>query len=243
MPELDFSFTDGSQLHSTTARKLIQVVVWEENRHLDEQHVASLQEAADPRALQGPYSIVTYRVEDAPADSNYLIDGQHRQAVLQRYFAANPTAEDFPVLCRRYFPVDHAAAVEIFKTINTAKPMVYAGSATERLHAIQKALQRAFIAERPGGKPVFLIRENCNRPRLNTSHLAAALKTYGIHERADLTPAIIVAHAEKMNDWYAADVNRIPMHATHSTIDKACEYKFYLGLDPRCTWLQGLYQP
>lgn len=240
MPELDFSFTDGSQLHSTTARKLIQVVVWEENRHLDEQHVSSLQEAADPRALQGPYSIVTYRVEDAPSDSNYLIDGQHRQAVLQRYFAANPTAEDFPVLCRRYFPADHAAAVEIFKTINTAKPMAYAGSATERLHAMQKALQRAFIAERPGAKPVFLIRENCNRPCLNTSYLAAALKTYGLHERADLTPAAIVAHAEKMNVWYAADLNRIPAQVTQTIMDKARDLNFYLGLDPRCTWLTGL---
>jgi hypothetical protein len=221
-----------------SARKLSMTSVWEENRHLDESHVAALHATADPRSLQGPYGIVTYRATDADTDSNLLIDGQHRQAVLKRYFEANPIADDFQVLCRRYFPADHIAAVEIFKTINTAKPMVYAGSSTERLHQIQRALQSAFI--HTGSKPVVLIRENCNRPCLNTAHLASALKLYGLHERHDLPIAAIIAHAEKMNVWYAEDQNRCPVQVTRTIMDKAREYNFYLGLDPRCMWLMGL---
>lgn len=237
MPLLEFTFHDGSQLHSMSARKLSMTAVWEENRHLDEQHVATLQATADPRSLQGPYSIATYRID--AGEANLLIDGQHRQAVLKRYFDANPTADDFQVLCRRYFPADHTAAVEIFKTINTAKPMVYAGSATERLHQIQRALQSAFI-HTGSGKAVVLIRENCNRPCLNTTHLAAAIKLYGLNERKDLSDADIVAHAKRVNDWYAEDLSRIPVAVTTGIWEKAKEYNFYLGLDPRCTWLLGL---
>jgi hypothetical protein len=241
MPVLEFAFTDGSHLHSMSALKLSQTAVWEANRHLDEQHVEALSVAADPRTLQGLYSIVTYRAtSDAATDSNLLIDGQHRQAVLKRYFAANPTAEDFQVLCRRYFPADHAAAVGIFKAINTAKPMPYAGSSLERLHEIQKALQRAFIADKAGGKSTILIRENCNRPYLNMSHLAEAIKRNGLHERQDLHIADIVSYAEKMNAWYADDLNRLTVKGTAKIYQKAQELNFYLGLDPQCGWLVGL---
>lgn len=236
-----FTFADGSQLRSLSARNLSQTAVWEANRHLDEQHADSLYTAADPRTLQGLYSIVTYRAtSDAATESNLLIDGQHRQAVLKRYFAENPTAEDFHVLCRRYFPADHAAAVEIFKAINTAKPMPYAGSSLERLHDIQKALQRAFIADKAGGKSTLLIRENCNRPYLNMSHLAEAIKRVGLHERQDLPIAKIVAFAEKMNAWYADDLNRLTVKGTPNIFQKAQELSFYLGLDPQCGWLVGL---
>jgi hypothetical protein len=160
--------------------------------------------------------------------------------VLRRYFIREPAAEDFPVLVRRYQIADHAAAITIFQQINHAKPMVYRGSPTERLHDIVTALSRAFLYERKDGSAVMLIRPGCNRPCLNTEHLEAALKARRILDRPELTPAVIVAHAEKMNAVYALDNTSVPAGHTRSMMVRACEYSFFLGLDPKCGWLAGL---
>ena len=108
------------------------------------------------------------------------------------------------------------------------------------LHAFVAALKREFIADGPHGRLISLVRPACNRPFLNTEHLEAALKLYGIHEREDLTPADIVNHARLMNGWYAADHNRVGAKYTQGILDNAVRYKFFLGLDPKCQWLIGL---
>jgi hypothetical protein len=73
------------------------------------------------------------------------------------------------------------------------------------------------------------------------AHLETALKTYGIHERTDLTLPQIVTHAEKMNGFYAVDPRaRVPARVTENIWNRATEAGFYLGLDPHCTWLAEL---
>jgi hypothetical protein len=66
------------------------------------------------------------------------------------------------------------------------------------------------------------------------------IKTYGIHERTDLTPEDFIKHAESMNAFYAEDLHRINAQFTKHTLDRAVEYGFYLGLDPKCSWLLPL---
>jgi hypothetical protein len=237
-----FTFTDHSALYATTATWLIKQPVWEANRVLDESHVAALQKSIqDPRSIQGPFSVVMYTDELTGQSTHRVIDGQHRREVLARYFAANPDAPDFPILCRRYVITDNASAVAIFQQINFAKPMVYKGSPEERLHAMVVALQRAFVSEPNGaGALRALIRPGCNRPALNTEHLETALRRFGIPDRTDITPADVVAHAEKMNAWYAEDESRLTAKMTRTILDRARDYGFYLGLDSRCPWLMGL---
>ena len=236
-----FTFADGqSRLYSVSARWITTLPVWEGNRVLDDTHVAALRASiADPTQIQGPFGVVEY-ADDTGALQRRIIDGQHRQAVLADYFTENPTVPDFPVLARRYTGItDHAAAVKIFQQINHAKPMVYKGSSTEHLHEIVTALRRAFLVDRRGG-PLQLIRHGCNRPALSVEHLDTAIKLFRIHERTDLTPADIVVHAQKMNDWFAEDHARIPVTVSASTLARAIEYRFFLGLDPRCNWLMEL---
>jgi hypothetical protein len=241
-----FTYTDGSSLWQVSARWLANIQVWEGNRVMDETHLAALTAAiTDPRQIQGPFSVVEYAAEDGSRQRK-IIDGQHRQAVLIHYFATEGEGEgegetDFPVLVRRYTVADHAATITIFQQINHAKPMEYRGSPTERLHDIVRAMCREFIGERSKGGIVALIRTGCNRPALSVEHLETALKAYRIHERGDLTPAAIVEHARKMNGLYAEDTSRIPVASvTASILTKAEEYGFYLGLDPKCSWLAGL---
>lgn len=242
-PALLFTFTDGSTLHSISARRLASFPTWEGNRVLDEAHVAALQASIqDPTEVQGPFTVIDYPSETVAGTFEHrILDGQHRAAVLKRHFEATPTAADFAVLVRRYTGKDHAAAIAIFQQINNAKPMLYKGSDTDRLHSITAAFQKAFIGARKSGEPLFLVRPTCNRPFLSMETLVAALRTYKIHERTDLSPADIVAHAESINSFYAEDpTGRIPVTVTRTMMDRAEEYGFFLGLDPKCAWLLPL---
>lgn len=245
-PNQLFTFTDGSLLYSVSARWFVSLPVWEANRVMDTAHVDALEAAIrTPAEIQGPFSVVTYPNEESGKEENRIIDGQHRQEVLRRYFdRTTGSASDFKVLCRRYRIANHDAAVAIFQQINHCKPMVYKGSPTERLHEIVTALRKNFVSERKGGAAAFLIREGCNRPCLNIEHLQTALKVYGIHERTDLTVQQIVEHAEKENAFYAADPRgRVPARVTENIWSRATEAGFYLGLDPHCGWLSGLKNP
>ena len=233
-----FTYSDESQLFCGSAKQLITFNVWEGNRVLDEAHVEDLTRTIKaPQDIQGPFSIIEY-----PDDSGRLqwnvIDGQHRQAVLKHHFT-NPDATDFPVLARIYKIADHAAAIRIFQQINHAKPMEYKGSPTERLHEFVEAARKHFISDRGKGDP-RLIRPSTTRPFLSISDLEAAIKRYAIHERAELTPKQFVEYAEGMNEFYAEDLARIPSGFTAASLNKAAELGFYLGLDPKCTWLLGL---
>ncbi len=221
----------------------MEQTVWEANRTLDADHALTLERhVADPRTLQGPFTIVTYNTEDRAVQLRVL-DGQHRQEVIRRYFNAHPSADDFQVLVRRYQIAGHEEAVAIFQQINHAKPIQYRGSDTERLHAIVSALRRRFLHEGRSGL-IALVRAGCNRPALSTENLEGALKLYGIHTRTDITPEDIVDFAEATNDWIAANpLERGQARVTKSILDRATEYQFYLGLDPRCQWLAGLRAP
>ncbi|NDE16714.1 hypothetical protein EBZ80_17455 [bacterium] len=54
-----FTFTDGNVLRVGPARALLRYPVWEGNRVMDDEHVATLEAATtDPTQLQGPFSIV-----------------------------------------------------------------------------------------------------------------------------------------------------------------------------------------
>ena len=236
-----FTYSDGSKLFRYSAKAFIErFPVWEANRTMDEAHVTDLEASIRSISeIQGPFSVISY-MDDDKNIQNRVIDGQHRQEVMRRFFLKNPAVADFDVLVRRYTITDHAAAISIFQKINYAKPMIYRGSTTERFHEIVTALKRRYIGYKPDGSPVALIRPKCNRPFLSIEALEEAVKSYRVHERADLTDEQIVAHAEKMNAFYAEDPGRIQTRCTKNTLDRAIEYGFYLGLDPACTWLLGL---
>ena len=247
-PALLFTFADGSTLHSISAVRLASFPTWEGNRVLDEDHVTALRTSIrDPTEVQGPFTVMDYPSETIPGRTEHrILDGQHRAAVLKRYFEAatsSPPA-DFAVLVRRYTGRDHDAAIAIFQQINNAKPMTYRGSETERLHAITAAFQKAFVGARKSGEALFLVRPTCNRPFLSMEILTAAIRLYKIHERTDLTSTDIIHHAESMNTFYAEDPTaRLPVTVTRTMMDRAEEYGFFLGLDPKCTWLLPLRPP
>jgi hypothetical protein len=240
-PPFIFTYSDGSRLYKLPAKAFVsKFPVWEANRTLDVAHVASLEASIkSPTELQGLFSVISYLDEESKVQ-NRVIDGQHRQEVLRRHFERSPEAPDFEVLVRRYPDTTHETAIKLFQQINHAKPMVYKGSATERLHEFVAAMKRRFISERPGGSLIGLIRPSTNRPFLSTEILEEMLKTYKVHENMAVTPERLLEHAESMNAFYAEDPNRVSAKFTKATLERAVDYGFYLGLDPRCSWLQAL---
>ena len=236
-----FTFADGSTLHHIDARRLVAIPVWEGNRVLDEEHVADLTRSIKkPQDIQGPFTVVEYPDEEGGKPHRRIIDGQHRREVLARHFDSAEAAT-FPVLARLHKIADHAAAVALFQTINHAKPMVYTGSSTERLHEFSEALRRHCVYDKGRTGLVALIRP-CStvRPFLSIEHLEEALKRYRVHERVDLAPAGLVDHAMGMNELYAGDPAAIPGRFTQASLTRAAELGFYLGLDPTCSWVAGL---
>jgi len=236
-----FTYADGSLLYKIGAKALItKFHVWESNRTMDDDHVRALETAiSSPTEIQGPFSVITYTDEENKIQ-NRIIDGQHRQEVLKRYFDRNQAATDFEVLVRRYQIKDHESAIKIFQQINHAKPMIYKGSSTERLQEFVSVLKRRLVSESSSGKIIQCVRPNCNRPFLSIETLTEMIKLYGIHELTELTSDEFVKHAEHMNAFYAEDINRINARFTQTTLDRAIEHGFYLGLDPKCSWLLPL---
>jgi hypothetical protein len=238
-----FKYNDGSLLSPVSARFLITIPVWEANRVLDTDHVRALEAAIEKvEHVQGPFTVIKYRNEETNTEEWRIIDGQHRQEVIRRHFDRNSgvAVADFQVLCRRYNTTDHVAAIKIFQAINNAKPMIYTGSPEQRLQEMVKALQGFFISERGGSQLMIMIRPSCNRPCLSVEHLITALKKHGIHERSDLTPDMVIAHAETMNAKWATGPEVCSVKITTTIWGRAQEYGFYLGLDPKCSWLAGL---
>jgi hypothetical protein len=237
-----FRYTDGSILRIASAQRLIEFPVWEANRVLDTEHVRALESVIEkPDLIQGPFTVIRYKNEATHTEEWRVIDGQHRQEVIRRHFERSPGATDFPVLCRVYNTTDHSSAIKIFQAINNSKPMVYRGSPEENLHDILIALKQFFISNRGGAKLVPLIRPGANRPFLSESHLIDAIKRHGLHTRSDITPQTVVDHAEAKNaEWAADTIGKIGANCTQNMLDRATEYGFYLGLDPKCAWLQGL---
>lgn len=233
-----FSFRDGSTLYASSAQWLITIPVWEANRVMDLAHIDALEAAiSDPTHIQGPFTIIRYNDEETERPQWRILDGQHRQELIRRYFARNPDAADFSVLTRHYKTLDHDSAVTLFTQINTAKPMVYRDSPEEHLNAIVAELRRRFTHDGRSGRLVALIRPGANRPALNTEHLLTALRSYGLHER---DPVDVIAHAVKMNGLWKQNPALCPAKFTQTIHERAVEYDFFLGLDPRCSWLQGL---
>ena len=235
-------YTDGSKLYSISAKWIVAAPIWEANRVMDEKHVEDLEKSiTNPKEIQGLFSVVEFVDEDTKKPIRKIIDGQHRREVLRRYFERVPDAPDFKVLTRRYQINEHDDAVSIFQKINHAKPMVYRGSPSERLHECVRALTRQFLSEKTNGSLIQLIRPGCNRPFLNTANLEDALKRYKVIDNDMITPQKVVEHAIHMNAFYAEDINRLAgIRVTKHTMERAIECGFYLGLDPNCVWLLPL---
>ena len=87
------TFSDKSILQKISAEALILIPVWKGNRFIDLNHANKIKESINGNieSLDSTiFRVVKYK--DGDSDQRFIVDGQHRQYVIKKYY------EEFQVL-------------------------------------------------------------------------------------------------------------------------------------------------
>jgi hypothetical protein len=244
------NFRDGSELIAISARWLIQIPPWEGQRTLQADHVQTLKKSIhNPQDLEGPYVVAVLQDEAGPRWG--IVDGQHRAEVLREWFRTQPQSKDFLVVVRLKECASDLEVIELFRTINTQKPMEYTLSAEEKQHELVRLLVTEYQRKDKGHKLTEMIRSGAKqRPFLATELLLQHLKqrrffsedspgTFRVPPQ-DIAHRIIAWNSEKASDptAYLATLKGL----SDTLVARAATYGFYLGLDPKLGWLATIPQ-
>jgi hypothetical protein len=239
-------FRDGSELIAISARWLINhVPPWEGQRTLQADHVVRLKQSIqNPQDLEGPYVVAVLRDEGGPRWG--LVDGQHRAEVLREWFQTQPQIKDFMVVVRLKECASDLEVIELFRTINTQKPMEYELSPEEKQHELVRLLVAEYQRKDKGHKLTEMIRSGAKqRPFLATEVLLQQLRqrrffsadspgTQSLSPQ-EVADRIVTWNTEKAGNptAYLATLKGL----TDTLVARAATYGFYLGLDPKLGWL------
>jgi hypothetical protein len=159
-----------------TARELVALPVWKGNRILDTEHVFAIKKkATDVRHLDSGYRIINCmepNLSGVLVKQAYLIDGQHRAAVLREHFLTTLCEPDFVVVVTEKDVASESEAIEYFNVINTAKPQQWRTDPAILVNQYIAELERRF-----NDKKVKMIRQGATcRPYLSVDRLREALR-------------------------------------------------------------------
>jgi hypothetical protein len=158
-----FQYSNGSILTSMSIKALALIPVWQGNRIIDEAHVQQIYEAISPNfeRLDSGYQLIQYKEKDL-VEKTYLIDGQHRMAVikkciLERDFMATVTIKKVD---------SEADAIIYFNQINDVKPIQFHDP---RIHTNQfiKVLNETF--------PTIFRQKSTRKPYLSIEKVRESL--------------------------------------------------------------------
>lgn len=237
---------DGSKVCRMSAKSLTEIAVWNGNRIIDDTHVSRIKLSIDGdiRKLDHTYRIVVCPVTDAAGVVKpipYLIDGQHRHAVLHEYFKTHLCEEDFPILVIIKHVRSETEIIEYFNTVNAVKPLHWKTDPHLIVNQYIAALEAEFNTRK--GKP--LIRPGrTHRPYLSVDDLRIHLTR--IAERPGLSTdrGMITAFVRQVRRWNDEEVRAIRSMAAVGASEnplkvKCAEHNFLLGFDTKhFKWIQ-----
>ncbi len=234
---------NGADVRILTAKDLVRIPVWKNNRIIDRAHVADIQRdvGSNVRQLDHGYHVALLAEEDAtghPVDQHYVVDGQHRLQVLKAHFDATLCAEDFPVLVFERRFTTEGELIEYFNTINKSKPVQPWVDETLILNNYVRALEVAFA-----GKRLALIRPGgCHRPYLSSDRLRDALRGHmRVLPATQKGAEAFAAAAKAWNDRVIAtgDVYVLGIRAAKKReyFEKGAKIGFVLAYDDRFAWI------
>ena len=241
------TFHDGSTLHKTTAKELLRIPIWKGNRILDTAHVADLQKAIGSRVelLDSGYHIVQYEELDAankPILQSYILDGQHRSAVLKDHFDNTICEPDFPVLITVKRVTDEEEAIAFFNAINKCKPQLWKVDLTLIVNKYLAALTKRFN----GTKKALLIRPGAtHRPYLSSDKLRDGLLLYA----KDLKQSSedVRAFVDRVVRWNTQELGVARMELSLDKVskkevailEKSIDVGFLLAFDGTFRWIHA----
>ena len=118
------TFSDRSILKKIKAKELVGIQVWKGNRFIDAEHVNNIKLAIGDRIQNLDstiFRVVTYKDPNNSNEQKYLVDGQHRQEVIKKYyneFYLEAFTTNFDVLIHEKTVDSEAEAIEYFNAIN-----------------------------------------------------------------------------------------------------------------------------
>jgi len=239
-------FHDGSELHRMKAKTLIEIPIWKGNRILDVAHVAEIEKAIGSHInhLDSGYHIVQYEELDAanrPILGTYIIDGQHRAAVLKEHFKGSLCEPDFDVLVTQKRVTDEEEAIAFFNAINKCKPQAWKSDPLLIVNKYVAALTKRFN----GTKKTLLIRPGAtHRPYLSSDKLRDQLRlSAGIlkqtsKEIQEFVDRVVVWNTQELGAWQMAQtLNTVPKKET-TVLEKSIELGFLLAFDSSLKWIR-----
>ena len=239
-------FHDGSVLRTMTARELVALPVWKGNRILDTEHVAAIKKkTTDVRRLDSGYRIVNC-MEPNPSGvlvkQAYLIDGQHRAAILREHFLSTLCEPDFVVVVTEKDVASESEAIEYFNVLNTMKPQQWRTDPAILVNQYIAELERRFNSKR-----IKMIRQGSTcRPYLSVDRLREALRA-AITELPQEATAIeefgvrVVAKNQEL--VAAAPLMTLGTKSSSKFYERAAATGFALALSSELNWIKECAGP
>ena len=155
-----YTYHDGIILVKTDIQHIIKTPIWKGNRILDTAHVDSLRESLkiqkkSAEFLDSGYFIIRFSEKDAAGNlitQEYLIDGQHRQAVAIRLFNTINNSkpiqfkEDLTQIINRYIErlvnIWGTKRMPYIRSIKTTRPYCFADDIRKELMTREEDVRR-----------------------------------------------------------------------------------------------------
>ena len=119
--------SDTSVFYIIKSKELTNIQVWKGNRFIDLKHAESIKTAIDNKIENldsTVFRVVKYK--DGITEQRYIVDGQHRQYVIKKYYEEQNILDafniNFDVLVHEKTVDSEAEAIKYFNAINNVKP-------------------------------------------------------------------------------------------------------------------------
>jgi len=230
------TFSDGSVLQKIKAKELVSIPVWKGNRFIDLEHANKIRSAIGDNIQtldSAIFRIVKYK--DGDIHQRYIVDGQHRQYVLQKYYEEHVLfALNFDILTIVKNVESESDAIEYFNALNNVKPQQDSDPkllANKYVLALVKAYPKLI---KPDGKAT-------RRPFLSSDLLRKILE-----ENSTLLKQSndnIGLFLKKVNDWNTKKINQYHVASVIQTkdvsvLDSCVEKRFVLAFDQKLPWIK-----
>ena len=231
------AFSDKSVLLKMKAKELVGIPVWKGNRFIDLEHANKIASAigdAIESLDQTMFKVVKYK--DSDVEQKYLVDGQHRQYVIKKYYEEYyilPT--NFDVLVHEKTVDSEAEAIEYFNAINNTKPQQDNDPkilANKYILALEKKFAKLI---RPEGK-------STKRPFLSNELLRKILEQHSVNLKQ--SNECVDQFIKKVEAWNKKKIQEYELGSAlvaakeKTVLDSCLEKKFVLAFDSKLPWIR-----
>lgn len=235
-------FNDNSVLKKINVKELITIPVWRGNRYIDTEHAEQIKKSIGSNIENLDTTIFRLiKYKDGDKLQIFLIDGQHRQYVLRKYFEETVCPYSFEVLVVEKDVYEESDAIEYFNTLNNVKPQFENDLkllANKYIQALEKTYNKnknnSMI--KPEGK-------STRRPFLSSDNLRSKLEENGnlLKQSKEMIERFIC----RVEEWNTKRLKEFELEIAldactekKKSLYEACiSKKFSLAFDDKLTWI------